>query len=98
MKPGEDIIVNGLRDLESGRETVSALLVLIGAPRLRNIGHNVPITTIANPEHQLYLMLQAEDADSAHSRYNAWIRRLVSYERAAERELSESENYLQGSN
>ena len=84
MKPGEDIIVDGLRDLAAGCETVPALLVLIGATRLRNIGHTIPMTTIANPEHQLYLMLQAEDANSAHSRYNAWIRRLVSYERAAE--------------
>jgi hypothetical protein len=29
-------------------------------------------------------MLAAEDADSAHGRYNALIRQLVSFERAAE--------------
>jgi hypothetical protein len=35
-----------------------------------------------NPEHRLYLRLAADDSDSAHSRYNALIRRLVSFERA----------------
>ena len=37
-----------------------------------------------SPEHRLYELLAAEDSDSAHSRYNALVRRLVSYERAAE--------------
>jgi hypothetical protein len=37
-----------------------------------------------SPEHRLYGLLSAEDSDSAHSRYNALVRRLVSYERAEE--------------
>ncbi|MEX2117165.1 MAG: hypothetical protein WEB37_09765 [Bacteroidota bacterium] len=37
-----------------------------------------------NPEHLLYDLLHREDPDSAHSRYNALIRTLVSFERAAE--------------
>jgi hypothetical protein len=37
-----------------------------------------------SPEHALYEALQREDSDSAHSRYNALIRRLVSFERALE--------------
>jgi hypothetical protein len=37
-----------------------------------------------DPEHRLYLRLHAEDADAAHSRYNALLRRLVRFERAAE--------------
>ena len=34
--------------------------------------------------HGLYLLLAAEDQDSAHSRYNALIRRLVSFESSVE--------------
>jgi hypothetical protein len=38
----------------------------------------------ADPEHRLYALLAEDDSDSAHSRYNAMIRQLVSFERAAE--------------
>jgi hypothetical protein len=37
-----------------------------------------------NPEHRLYELLAQDGSDSAHSRYNAFIRRLVSFEEAAE--------------
>lgn len=84
MKPGEELIAQGLEDLAAGRETVPALLVSIGAPRLRLLGLPVPDTTIAHPEHRLYEKLRASDGDAAHSRYNALIRRLVSFERASE--------------
>lgn len=80
--PGGDLIGEGIADLERGEETVPALLVSIGAPRLRRSGVPLPSTTFPDPEHRLYLRLAAEDSDSAHSRYNAWIRRLVSFERA----------------
>lgn len=82
--PGADLIEAGLRDLREGRETVEALLVAIGAPRLRTIGLQLPANLPENPEHRLYDLLASDDSDSAHSRYNALIRRLVSYERAAE--------------
>jgi hypothetical protein len=39
---------------------------------------------LRHPEHRLYDLLAKDDSDSAHSRYNAYLRRLVSYERAAE--------------
>jgi len=80
--PGEEIVRDGLSDLERGRESLEALLVSIGAPRLVELGFRVP-SPIPSPEHRLYQRLAAEDADSAHSRYNALIRRLVSFERAA---------------
>jgi large subunit ribosomal protein L27 len=83
MLPGEDLIKQGLDDLAAGRETIEALLVSIGSPRLRQIGVAVPDPIFTKPEHRLYELLRAEDSDSAHSRYNALIRRLVSYERAA---------------
>lgn len=81
--PGGDWIQQGLEDLASSAETVPALLVSIGAPRLRNLGIAVGDSPFAEPEHRLYLLLAEEDSDSAHSRYNALIRRLVSFERCA---------------
>ena len=82
--PGGDLIEKGLIDLRAGRETIEALLVAIGATRLRQTGVDVPRHRWLLPEHQLYDLLAKDDSDSAHSRYNALIRRLVSYERAAE--------------
>lgn len=82
--PGADLIEAGLADLHEGRESVAALLVAIGSPRLRRLGLDVPDTLPDNPEHRLYNLLAEDDSDSAHSRYNAYLRRLVSYERAAE--------------
>jgi hypothetical protein len=80
--PGADLITRGAQDLAAGRESTEALLVSIGAPRLRSVG--VELTTpIASPEHKLYGLLAGEKGDAAHSAYNALIRRLVSFERAA---------------
>jgi len=73
----------GLDDLASGTESVEALLVSIGAPRLRALGIAVEAAW-RDPERRLYDRLAADHADSAHARYNALIRRLVSFERAAE--------------
>ncbi|MDP3773580.1 MAG: hypothetical protein Q8Q85_04870 [Gemmatimonadales bacterium] len=82
--PGEELIEAGLLDLARGLESVPALLVLIGAPRLRRLGFAVPEGDQAPPELRLYAALTAENPDTAHSRYNALVRRLVSFERAAE--------------
>lgn len=71
--------MKGLRDLAHGDDSIEALLVLIGAPRLRSLGVAVPASS---PEHRLYARLEAEDDGTAHSRYNALVRRLVSFERA----------------
>jgi len=78
--PGEEFIEEGLSDLRSGHETIASLLVAIGAPRLRQLGIDVPEHSLTSPEHRLYRILEAENSDSAHSRYNALIGRLVSYE------------------
>lgn len=82
--PGSDLIEAGVLDLLEGRETIPALLVAIGAPRLRRLGIALPEQLPGEPEHRLYELLARDETDSAHSRYNALIRRLVSYERAAE--------------
>lgn len=81
--PGEDLIRQGVEDLERSVESVEALLVSIGAHRLAEVGIRIP-AAIPSPELRLYERLREEDPDGAHSRYNALVRRLVSYERAAE--------------
>jgi hypothetical protein len=84
MKPGEELVTKGIADLEAGIETIESLLVSIGARRLRRAGLSIPAGTFDDPEHRLYKLLAEENSDAAHSRYNALIRRLVSFERAAE--------------
>ncbi|MFN8217871.1 MAG: hypothetical protein U0R71_14850 [Solirubrobacterales bacterium] len=81
--PGAELIARGLTDLEARRETTEALLVSIGAPRLRSLGYEVS-SPFDSPEHRLYLQLAREKGNAAHSAYNALIRRLVSFERAAQ--------------
>lgn len=80
--PGAELVLKGLSDLSKGRTTVEALLVAIGGPRLRRLGFPAPPRHL--PEHQLYGLLARTDPDTAHSRYNALLRRLTSFERAAE--------------
>lgn len=82
--PGGNFIEKGLSDLEEGRETIESLLLSIGAHRLRSAGVPVPETTFPDPERRLYDRLAARDSDSAHSRYNALLRRLVSFESTIE--------------
>jgi hypothetical protein len=81
--PGAELIRKGLDDLAEGVESAEALLVSIGAPRLVRLGIAVE-SPIPSAEHRLYELLSDDDPDAAHSRYNALIRRLVSFERAAE--------------
>lgn len=79
--PGAELVEKGLADLARGEETAEALLVSIGCPRL--VGLGVPVAKpLADAEHRLYALLAADDPDSAHGRYNALVRRLVSFERA----------------
>jgi hypothetical protein len=81
--PGGDLIGTGLADLDRACESIPSLLVSIGAPRLARAGFSAG-KPFDRPELRLYALLAAEDPASAHSRYNALIRRLVSFERAAE--------------
>jgi|SRR5882724_430575 len=86
--PGADLIEAGLADLHAERESVAALLVAIGSPRLRRLGLDVPDDLPENPEHRLYNLLAEDDSDSAHSRYNAFVRRLVTFEATAEHAMN----------
>ena len=81
--PGIELVEEGIRDLARGALTPAACLVSLGAPRLRTLGWSMPEPVIPDAEHRLYALLAREDPDSAHARYNALVRRLVSYERAA---------------
>lgn len=89
--PGSDVVLAGLdalRELGRGERdqlTVEALLVAVGARRLRAAGLAVPCVTPwpEQPELALYQTI-AEDQADAHARYNALLRRLVSFERALE--------------
>jgi hypothetical protein len=81
--PGAELIQKGVDDLTQDVESIEALLVSIGAPRLARLG--IAVTSpLPSAEHRLYELLRRDDPDAAHSRYNALIRRLVSFERAAE--------------
>jgi hypothetical protein len=81
LRPGEDLVRTGLDDLERGVESVESLLVSVGAPRLRSLGISVP-EPFPEPESRLYELLSRRHGDAAHSRYNALVRRLVSFERS----------------
>lgn len=81
--PGSDLVAAGIADLERGVETTAALLVSIGAPRLRRAGLSIE-NPLPDPERRLYAMLAATNPRAAHGRYNALVRRLVSFERAIE--------------
>lgn len=81
--PGGDLVERGLKDLQEGHESIDSLLVSIGAPRLRRLGFDIE-RPFSSAEHRLYELLAQEAPDRAHSRYNALIRRLVSFERALE--------------
>lgn len=80
--PGADLVETGLRDLGQGVESREALLVAAFAPRLRRLGVEIPPHAIPEPEHRLYRLLAQWNSDSAHRRYNALVRRMVSFARA----------------
>ena len=79
--PGYDIVRDGLTDIANGRESVNSLLVAIAAPKLRFLGIEVPPQQ-KGAEERLFDLLELEHGDAAHGRYNAWIRRMVSFSRA----------------
>lgn len=80
--PGEELITKGLRDLEQRLETIESLLVSMTAPRLRGLGLAVAVP-FDEPELRLYRRLATQHGAAAHTRYNALVRRIVSFQRAA---------------
>lgn len=84
--PGEEMIRQGLADLMSGEESVPALLIQIGASRMREAG--LPVPQLPPPatsaELRLYSLLCLQHGANAYSQYNALLRRLISFEQALE--------------
>ncbi|MEO7521106.1 MAG: hypothetical protein ABIW79_04765 [Gemmatimonas sp.] len=80
--PGAELIEQGLRDLGNGAETVESLLVSLSAPRLRALGIEVT-SPFPEAELRLYWLLATRYGAGAHTKYNALIRRVVSFQRAA---------------
>src|SRR5260370_404694 len=75
--PAAALVATGLADLERGAESVAALLVSIGAPRLSSLALALP-HSLPDPERRLYQLLRRDESDSAHSRYKAYVRRRAS--------------------
>jgi hypothetical protein len=83
--PGHELVSAGLADLAAGRESEASLLVTMAAPRLRAFGLMVPAGSAEHPSYRLFELISENHADGdAHSRYNALIRRMVSFAHAAE--------------
>jgi hypothetical protein len=89
--PGEEIIREGLDDLSAARESIGSLLVQIGEPKLRMAGVPLPANIDLDADRKLYSLLAQSHGVEAHSQYNAWIRQLVSFERALEQRLHRRE-------
>ena len=81
LLPGSEWVQQGVEDVARGVDSVPALMVSIGAPRLQRLGVAV-MQPFDTPEHRLYARLAQDNPDAAHSRYNSLVRRLVSFERA----------------
>ena len=82
--PGHELVSAGLADLAAGRESESALVVAMAAPRLRALGYDVPPGEGERPAHHRLYELLADGDNDPHSRYNALVGRMVSFARAAE--------------
>lgn len=82
--PGADLVERGIDDLTRGAFTEEALLVSMASTRLRATGVEVPPGSGVSAGHRLYSLLAAKHGADAHSRYNALVRRLESFARAAE--------------
>lgn len=81
--PGAEIVLPGIEDLKSERETINALAVSAAATKL-GVSNLVRFAPSKEPAaHRLYQRLNVELGDAAHSRYNAILSRVASFARAA---------------
>jgi hypothetical protein len=87
--PGSDLVSAGLADLRAGRSSEASLLVDAAATRLRDLGYEVPMSTLSDPEGDLYEMIRRRVGDArAHGTYNALRRRIASFLRASPRDTT----------
>lgn len=94
--PGADLIHDGLRDYRDQRHTIASCLVRMARRRLANAGLMEQSTRHdIEAELDLYHLLSHE-GNQAHSRYNALIRELVSFEHALDLRLRQSPSFANG--
>ncbi len=85
--PGAQRIADGLGDYHDNRHTVPSCLVRMARRRLANAGLMQPTSQHdMDAELDLYRLLSHE-GNQAHSRYNALIKELVSFEHALDHRL-----------
>lgn len=85
--PGEELILKGLADLADNSHTIESCLVRIASNRLSQAGIlTAPIPSAENAELDLYRFYLPHGND-AHSKYNAMIRRLISFEQALDHRI-----------
>lgn len=83
--PGAELILQGLDDLAEGGDTIPALLVATGAPRLsESIPELGAVDLPERPERRLYALLRSRYPREAYGQYNAFLRRLTRFCRALE--------------
>jgi hypothetical protein len=88
--PGAERIQEGLRDHRENRRTIPSCLVRMARPRLAKAG-----LMEADPQHDIHAELDlyhllAHEGNQAHSRYNALIRELISFEHALDHRLTKA--------
>lgn len=82
--PGAELIEHGLADYAAGLVTPASCLLAVAWGRLQRNGLPLPARTperFPEPELQLYELLRRQGGD-AYSRYNALLRRLISFEQS----------------
>lgn len=95
--PGAERVLEGLEDYRENRISMAACLVRMARPRLSEIGlmDSIPLQD-DGAELELFDLLQHQ-GNQAHSRYNALIRELVSFERALDHRMTQSSHERAGS-
>lgn len=85
--PGSEIVVKGMSDLGRNLVTIESLALLICRPEMLRIGIYFPdMSSISRPrELELYTLIENESGRDSHTRYNAILRRLVSFIRCSGR-------------
>lgn len=88
--PGAERIEVGLCDYRENRRTIPSCLVRIARPRLVKAGlMSAESQQDIHAELDLYHLL-AHEGNQAHSRYNALIRELISFEHALDHRLNKT--------
>jgi hypothetical protein len=87
--PGYDRVSKGINDVSQGRTTVESCLVEIARPRLERCGLLKKAPHAFDQEITLYNLL-AQQPGASHSRFNALVRELVSFEHALDVRFSKA--------